>query len=328
MRADRLLSLLMLLQTRGTTSAAELAVELEVSERTIYRDMLALTTAGVPVYMQRGPGGGCALLDSYRTTLTGLSDPELRALFMLSIPAALRQLGMGSHLEAALQKLLAAQTSQRQQTSANVRQRVLIDPGSQAHSSSPQPQLHTLHQAVWQEKMLLLRLRLSFGQTTAGRFAPYGMVFEDQNWRLVVEDPRGLMRAVDCEQILEARLLDESFSRRADFDLNLFWSQWKEKQLAAKPSLQVTLRIEPQWASELPLNFGTPYNQLLRQASPPLPNGSRLLTLSFDDLEAARSFVLSLGAAVEVLEPLALRLSVIDFARQTLQVYTSPGLRE
>ncbi|KPL78297.1 hypothetical protein ADN00_07510 [Ornatilinea apprima] len=328
MRADRLLSLLMLLQTRGTTSAAELAVELEVSERTIYRDMLALTTAGVPVYMQRGPGGGCALLDSYRTTLTGLSDPELRALFMLSIPAALRQLGMGSHLEAALQKLLAAQTSQRQQTSVNVRQRVLIDPGSQAHSLSPQPQLYTLHQAVWQEKMVLLRLRLSFGQTAEGRFAPYGMVFDDQNWRLVVEDPRGLMRAVDCEQILEARLLDEPFSRRADFDLHLFWSQWKEKQLAAKPSLQVTLRIVPQWASELPLNFGLPYNQLLRQASPPLPDGSCLLTLSFNDLETARSFVLSLGAAVEVLEPLALRLSVIDFARQTLQVYTSTGLME
>ena len=108
MRADRLLSLLMLLQSRGRMTAGELAGELEVSERTIYRDLDALSAAGVPVYAERGPGGGCALLDSYRTTLTGLTQDEVRALFMLNIPAPLIDLGMGQELRAALLKLSAA----------------------------------------------------------------------------------------------------------------------------------------------------------------------------------------------------------------------------
>ena len=89
MRADRLLALLMLLQTQGRLSARRLAAELEVSERTIYRDIDALSIAGIPVYGESGPAGGFALLDSYRTSLTGLSSGEVRALFMLTIPAPL-----------------------------------------------------------------------------------------------------------------------------------------------------------------------------------------------------------------------------------------------
>jgi predicted DNA-binding transcriptional regulator YafY len=108
MRADRLLSMLMLLQARGRMTAQELARELEVSERTIYRDINALSASGVPVYAEPGPGGGCALLDSYRTDLTGLTADEARALFMLSIPAPLDQLGVTSELKAALLKLSAA----------------------------------------------------------------------------------------------------------------------------------------------------------------------------------------------------------------------------
>ncbi|MEM7034769.1 MAG: HTH domain-containing protein [Chloroflexota bacterium] len=101
MRADRLISLLMLLQARGQLTAQELSDQLEVSERTIYRDLDALSAAGVPVYAERGPGGGCSLLDSYRTNLTGLTEDELRALFMLSIPSPLEDLGMSKPLEAA-----------------------------------------------------------------------------------------------------------------------------------------------------------------------------------------------------------------------------------
>ena len=108
MRADRLLSLMMLLQARGRMTATKLAEELEVSERTIYRDMDALSAAGVPLYGEPGPEGGFALLDSYRTTLTGLSEGEVRALFMLSIPAPLAELGVSQDLKAALLKLSAA----------------------------------------------------------------------------------------------------------------------------------------------------------------------------------------------------------------------------
>src|SRR5512141_1882627 len=113
MRADRLLSLLMLLQTRGRMSASQLAHELEVCERTIYRDIVALSTAGVPVYGEAGPDGGYQLLDSYRTNLTGLTEDEARALFMLNMPGPLAKMGLSQDLKAAMLKLTAALPASR-----------------------------------------------------------------------------------------------------------------------------------------------------------------------------------------------------------------------
>src|SRR5512143_835403 len=121
MRADRLLSLLLLLQARGRMSAQELAAELEVSERTIYRDISALSTSGVPVYSSRGPGGGVRLIEEYRTTLTGLTPEETRALFMMSIPAPLLQLGIGEKFKAALLKLSASLPETRRMDEALTR---------------------------------------------------------------------------------------------------------------------------------------------------------------------------------------------------------------
>src|SRR5512147_2861952 len=152
MRADRLLSLLMLLQARGRMTAQELARELEVSERTIYRDINALSASGVPVYAESGPGGGCALLDSYRTNLTGLTADEARALFMLSIPAPLDQLGVGQELRAALLKLSAALPSSRRPDEERARQRIHIDSLAWFQGEDPVPHLHTLQQAVWQDR--------------------------------------------------------------------------------------------------------------------------------------------------------------------------------
>ena len=115
MRADRLLSLLMLLQIRGRLPAHELAKRLEVSERTIYRDIEALSAAGVPVYTESGPGGGCVLAEGYRTNLTGLTEAEVRTLFMSGASGLLADLELGQALEAALLKLLAALPSAHRQ---------------------------------------------------------------------------------------------------------------------------------------------------------------------------------------------------------------------
>jgi len=127
MRADRLLSLLMLLQARGRMTARALATELEVSERTIYRDIDALSLSGVPIYGDRGPEGGYALLESYRISLPGLKEDEVRALYMLSIPAPLAQLGVGQELKAALRKLVAALPAAYRADAARVRQRLHLD---------------------------------------------------------------------------------------------------------------------------------------------------------------------------------------------------------
>ena len=147
MRADRLLSILMLLQARGKMSAQALADELEVSVRTIYRDLDALSAAGVPVYAERGPGGGCLLLDSYRTTLTGLTRDEVRALFALSIPSALSELGIDDEARTALYKLSAALPASRRPDEAGSRQRVHLDPEGWSDPKAPAPHLQRIYQA-------------------------------------------------------------------------------------------------------------------------------------------------------------------------------------
>lgn len=156
MRADRLLSLLMLLQTRGRVSARQLARELEVSERTIYRDIIALSVAGVPVYGQAGPDGGYQLLDSYRTSLTGLSESETRALFMLNMPGLLAKLGLSQDLKAAMLKLAAALPESRRQEEERVRQRYSIDASWGSQAEEPLPHLQTIQQAVWEDRKLVI----------------------------------------------------------------------------------------------------------------------------------------------------------------------------
>lgn len=159
MRADRLLALLMLLQTGGRMTAAELARELEVSERTIYRDLDALAMAGVPVYAERGPGGGCALLDSYRTSLTGLTDGEVRALFLLSLPTPLADLEVGRDLKAAVLKLNAALPAERQDQADWLRQRLHLDWSAPSEAETV-PHLPQVQRAVWENRRLRVTYRL------------------------------------------------------------------------------------------------------------------------------------------------------------------------
>src|SRR2546421_4306828 len=139
MRADRLLSLLMLLQIRGRLPAHELAKRLEVSERTIYRDIEALSAAGVPVYTESGPGGGCMLAEGYRTNLTGLTEAEVRTLFLPGMSAALADLGVSKALEAAMLKLLAALPTAQRHDAERVRQRLYMDAVGWFHSNEAVP---------------------------------------------------------------------------------------------------------------------------------------------------------------------------------------------
>ena len=139
MRADRLISIVMLLQTHERMTADELSRELEVSPRTIYRDITSLNIAGIPIYTDRGPGGGIALLESYRTTLTGMNEDEARALFMLNIPQALVELGVDQKLKSALLKLTAALPPRQQNLQAHTQQRILLDSTPWQTTEEPAP---------------------------------------------------------------------------------------------------------------------------------------------------------------------------------------------
>lgn len=322
MRADRLLSIMMLLQARGRMTAQDLAVELEVSVRTIYRDLDALSMAGVPVYAERGPGGGCALLDSYRTTLTGLTRDEMRALFMLSIPAPLAELGVDHELKAALLKLSAALPAARRQVEQRVRQRIHLDSEGWFEAREPVPHLRTIQQALWQDRMLEIVCQLRFETLAKWVVEPYGLVAKANIWYLVCAR-KGSIRVYRVSRVIDARVLNETCERPADFDLAAFWQRWCAATEENRPSFRVTARVSPDFLSWLPYHAGERIGDKVARAGPPDAEGWVTVTLPFESLEDARERILGLGRAVEVLSPIALRRSVLDHAEQIVDLYTT-----
>jgi len=320
MRADRLLSILMLLQTRGQMTAQQLSEELEVSVRTIYRDLDALSAAGVPVYAERGPGGGCALLDSYRTTLTGLTQDEVHALFMLSIPAPLAELGVDQELRAALLKLAAALPDARRHDEARARQRIHLDSEGWFETKEPVPHLQTIQQALWQDRKLDITYRLPREAQAGWSIEPYGLVAKGNTWHLVcVRD--GHMRVYRVSRVLDATVMPETFERPASFNLVAFWRDWCAQVEENRPHYPVTVRVAPDLTPWLPYFFGAQIRDQIAGAGPPDAEGWITITLSFETLEDARERILGFGRAMEVMSPQALRNTVFDYATQIVSLY-------
>jgi len=322
MRADRLLSLLMLLQARGRMTAHKLAEELEVSERTVYRDIDALSAAGVPVYGQAGPEGGYTLLDSYRTHLTGLSKGEVRALFMLNIPAPLAELGVSQDLKAALLKLSAALPAAQRRDEQHVRQRFYLDSTWWGQGEVPLPRLQAVHQAVWEDRKIFLAYRIHpLGVQVEQLVEPYGLVAKAGVWYLVYARS-GSLFALRVSALLDARVSAESFERPVDFDLAGFWQDWCARREESRSFFAVTVRVAPGFLPELSHYFGDWVHTQIAQAGSPDAQGWTTLELAFESLEAARDRILSFGRGVEVLEPYALRRSILDFATQIVALYS------
>lgn len=319
MRADRLLSLLMLLQSRGKMTAEALAAELEVSVRTIYRDIDALGTAGVPVYTDRGPGGGVALLDSYRTNLTGLNADEARALFMLSIPAPLDQLGVGQELKAALRKLAAALPAASRSDETHIRQRIHLDSVWWFQEQEPVPHLPTVQQAVWEDRKLRLKYRSRFDTEIERLVEPYGLVAKTGIWYVVCARD-SLMRVYRLSRILDTQLTDVVFTRPPNFDLAAFWQGWCTKFEQSRAYYPVIGRITPEFVPHLDRIFGPAMRESIAQSVPDA-QGRITLELPFETFEHARERILGFGRAVEVLEPEPLRRSIQDFAEHIVALY-------
>lgn len=321
MRADRLLSLLMLLQARGQMTAQELAKELEVSERTIYRDIEALSVAGIPIYGESGPEGGYALLNSYRTNLTGLTEGEVRALFMLSIPAPLADLGVSQELRTALLKLSAALPDNHRRDEAKVRQRFHLDSTWWRQGEEHLPHLPIIHHALWQDRRLHIVYRTAVGIPLERLVAPYGLVAKAGIWYLVCARNEAI-HVHRVSNLLDVRVADESFEHPADFVLAEFWSNWCQAYESLLARFTATVRVAPSFVPELPRRFGSQMHNKIAQAGPPDVEGWIRLELTFESFEDARNRILGFGRAVEVLEPRALHRSVLDYAEQIINLYT------
>jgi predicted DNA-binding transcriptional regulator YafY len=319
MRADRLLSILLILQTQGCLTAKELAAELEVSERTIYRDMDALSSAGVPVYAERGPGGGCFLLESYRTNLTSLTRDEISALFMLSIPTPLVDLGLDHDVKTAYLKLSAALPDLFRQERETSQDRIHLDPSPWFQDKEYIPHLLTINRGISEDRKIDFNYQLAFGAQIKHLVEPYGLVSKETEWYFIFSQT-GVISVVRLSDILESQLSEEKFILPAEFDLVEFWKAWCSRRESNIPRFEVQILIKPELLELLKLSR-SPLLLDVHESDLATHDGWQKMTLHFESFEKARKQVLSFGSAVEVLSPISLRKSIQDFAHQIMKVY-------
>lgn len=234
MRADRLLSIILLLQTRGKMTAKALAEELEVSRRTILRDINALSFSGVPVYSEGGHGGGFSLAEEYRTTLTGLNTREVQSLFVSSNNEALRYVGLGDAGERLILKLLAALPNTHHSTADHIRQRLMIDPTWWWHDASISPFWEEIQRAVYEDRMIKAQYENFDGKIAERTLAPYSLICKSSVWYLLAERD-GELRTYRVNRFHSVQLLDGSFTRRPDFDLPAFWRAHTQNRKNFRP---------------------------------------------------------------------------------------------
>jgi len=318
MRADRLISILLLLQIHRCLTANELARRLDVSERTIHRDMDALSSVGVPVVADRGVGGGWRLVGDYRTKLTGLNDAEVQSLFLNVPPQLLADLGLEKTSEAAMTKLLAEVPGAARRDAEFARQRIYVDVSGWHRAEEAVPMLPVLQQAVWQDRKLQISYQRDPDCEAFERVVnPLGLVAKGSVWYLIAaveNEPR----TYRVSRVLGATLLDEPSLRPADFDLAAHWQQSAQIFKTQLPRYEATLRVRQEVMRRL--YYAVRFARV-EETGEPDADGWVKVKMRFQFEDEAAEFALSFGDQIEVVEPLALREKVIRLAESVVAFY-------
>ena len=317
MRADRLLSILLLLQVQRRITASDLAQRLRVSARTIHRDMDALSGAGVPVVAERGAGGGWHLLEEYRTNLTGLNEVEVQALFLASPGRLFADLGLAEAADGALIKLLAALPTRQRHRAEDIQQRIHIDVAGWRQIAGTVPTLPTVQEAIWGEQKLRIRYQRGEGRDVERVIDPLGLVAKGSLWYLVATHDSEL-RTYRVSRINEAEVLDEPCVRPADFDLAAFWAQSSREFITSLPQYRATVRATP--ATVQMIRMGGRYARIETEGTPDAEGWIRL-QMVFETADGARECVLGFGTAIVVESPAALRDAVVCAAAGVVALY-------
>lgn len=308
MRASRLLSVLLLLQNRGRLTAQQIADELDVSVRTVYRDIDALGATGVPVYAEHGHGGGYRLVDGFRTRLTGLTAQEAESIFLAGMPVAAAELGLGAVLATAELKLRAALPATLNRQVGRVRDRFHLDAAGWFRETETNPYLAALAGAVWDER----RVRLTYERHAAPRVVervidPLGIVLKAGVWYFVAR-VGGDLRTYRVAAIVDLTVLDERFTRPGNFDLASTWTEWAEDFERRLFRGEAVIRLSPHGVGMIPylmtraMARGTHHT-----LQPPDADGWVRAVVPIESVRHAHGELLRLGAEVEVLEPAELR---------------------
>lgn len=326
MRASRLLSIQMLLQTRGRMSARALAEALEVSIRTLYRDVDELSAAGVPIYAERGRSGGFELLPGWKTTLTGLTPSEAQAVFLSGLAGPAAELGLAGDVERAQLKLLAALPAPWRDEARRTSSRLYLDPVDWYREADDLPQLQRVASAVWDERQLAIRYE-SWQQTTCRTVHPLGLVLKAGAWYLVAMAEQK-PRTYRISNILEAEVLEAAARRPPRFDLAAHWResvQRFEAELHRGEARVLATPLGMKWLSHL----SSAVARAVRNATPSRrADGRHLLTIPIESIEHATGQLLRLAPEVEVVGPAALRRSMVERIRQLAALYGTAALAD
>jgi predicted DNA-binding transcriptional regulator YafY len=324
MRASRLLSILMLLQTRGRLSAPVLAAELEVSERTILRDMDQLSAAGVPVWSDRGREGGFQLREGWSTELTGLTQAEAQALFLAGLPTAATELGLGAASASARLKMLAALPAALRADASRVSARLHIDPIDWYREAAPPPHLQAIADAVWHQRVLSMRYESWRGEKSR-IVKPLGLVLKAGVWYMVAladsaKEPR--IYRLSNIQSLAARA--GTFKHPRAFNLAACWLAATRRFEADIYQDRASLRVSAR-GMKLLGEFSAAVRDAAVRSAAAEPDGTGWIrvTVPIESIEHAANQLLSLGANVQVLEPPALRERIRALAAQIGALYAT-----
>ncbi|WP_433455006.1 helix-turn-helix transcriptional regulator [Streptomyces sp. CA-142005] len=325
MRASRLLSALLLLQTRGRMTARQLADELEVSVRTVYRDMESLSAAGVPLYGDSGHDGGYRLLDGFRTRLTGLTRDEAQALSLAGLPGPAADLGLGTVLATAQLKLAAALPEELRDRTGEIRQRFHLDPSGWYAESDPTPHLAAVTDAVWRQRRIRVRYRRwTAPQEVTRSLDPYGLVLKSGRWYLVAARPEGV-RTYRVSQILRTQVLEDRFERPHDFDLAAHWRTYLADFDARRLRGEAVVRLTPTVLTKLPdLMEPAVARAAQDSAGSPGPDGRVQVVMPIESAEHAVGMLLRLGAEAEVVAPAGLRALMTQTINALADTYRDP----
>ncbi len=317
MRADRLLSILLLLQANGRMTATALARRLDVSPRTVHRDMEALSMAGVPVYAERGAAGGWVLPESYRTDLTGLTDAEIRAVVVATPARLLSDLGLASASDTALVKLLSSLPAVARRDAELMRQRILIDGAGWHQAPDSVPALERLHEALWLDRAVRIVYTRRDDEAVERQVDPLGLVAKGRLWYLVAA-VEGEFRTYRVSRMQAVEVLDSPARRPPEFDLAAYWAASSADFVARLPRFPIRVRVDPEAARRLWIPGA--YARV-EHVGAPEPDGWVTADLMLQTEDEACSYVLGFGNRMAVVEPASLRALVRGRAADVVALY-------
>jgi predicted DNA-binding transcriptional regulator YafY len=304
-------------------TARQLADELEVSVRTVYRDMDSLAAAGIPLYGEAGHEGGYRLVDGYRTKLTGLTTGEAESLFLTGLPSAAADLGLGASVTAAQLKLMAALPDELRDRAGRVAERFHLDAPTWYRDADSTPHLAAVADAVWNERAIRIHyLRWAKPQEVIRFVEPYGLVFKAGRWYLVASGGNA-MHTYRVSRISDVQPLDADFERDPSFDLASYWQEYLRTFEKRRHVDQAVVRLSPGAFDRLPEVLEPSVVDAARRGAEPDREGWMRVTIPIEEPSQALAELFRLAPDIEILGPPDLRARMIEILKKLGRLYST-----